>query len=90
MKKAYSRPQVAFESFQLDAALALGCQLILEYNTYSCSIDANGESYYGAGGEFFNYTNCQTDLVGDGPNGESVCYHGPLATWEIWGIFLQS
>ena len=86
MKKVYTRPKVAFESFQLDAALAKDCQIIMRYGTRTCSVN----SFSGPGGEFFNYYNCQTDLVGDGPNGESVCYHGPTGTWEITDIFLQS
>jgi hypothetical protein len=90
MKKKYSRPMLAFESFQLDAALALNCKIIMHYSTRNCSVDGNGVSYSGGGGEFFGYYNCQTDLLGNGPNGESVCYHGPIATGDVFDIFLQS
>lgn len=93
MKKKYSRPMLAFESFQLDAALAKNCEMILQYSTYNCSMDLSGMQYSGGGGEFFNYTNCQTDLIGDGPNNESTCYQAPVPSDGpdgVWAIFLQS
>ena len=90
MKKRYSRPLLAFESFQLDAALAAGCPIVMKWGVNRCSVDLNGTTYPGAGGEFFNYQNCQTDLVGTGDNNESVCYHGPTATWNITDVFLYS
>jgi len=91
MKRPYFRPMLAFESYQLDAAIADQCAVPIGNTTYQCSVSLNGDKYgYGGGGEFFNYTNCQTDLVGDGPNGESVCYHGPHSTFNIYAIFLNS
>lgn len=91
MKKTYSRPMLAFESYQLDAAIAIQCDVPIGNTTKQCSVDLNGEHYgWGGGGEFFNYYNCQTDLVGDGPGGESVCYHGPHSSFGIYDIFLNS
>ena len=92
MKKTYSRPQLAFESYQLDAAIAQNCQVPIGYTTTQCSTSlAADEQWWSAGGEFFGYYNCQTDLVGNGPGGgESVCYHGPHSTWGISDIFLNS
>ena len=90
MKKQYSRPMLAFESYQLDAAIAKICDIKLGYATYSCSVDLSGDNGYGGGREFFNYTNCQTDLVGTGDANESVCYHGPHSSFGIYDIFLNS
>ncbi len=92
MKRPYVCPTLAFESFQLDAAVAIQCAVPIGNTTYQCSVDlgGGGKYGYGGGGEFFNYINCQTDLVGDGPNGESVCYHGPHSTFNIYAIFLNS
>ena len=93
MKKPYSCPMLAFESYQLDAAIAKKCPEPIHFYTYTCSHDLGGGGITGpvGGGEFFNYYNCQTDLVGDGPeNNESVCYHGPYATFDITEIFLNS
>ena len=92
MKKTYSRPLAVFESYQLDAAIAIQCSVPIGNTTYQCSVDlsAGGKYGYGGGGEFFNYYNCQTDLVGDGPDGDSVCYHGPYSAIDIYAIFLNS
>ena len=93
MKKPYSRPQLAFESYQLDAAIAIICDVKLNYATYSCSVDLVGDGSnggLGGGREFFNYVNCQTDLVGTGENNESVCSHGPYGSFDLLKIFLNS
>ena len=92
MKRPYFRPMLAFESYQLDAAVAVQCSVAIGNTTDQCSVDlgGGGKIGYGGGGEFLSYTNCQTDLVGDGPNGESVCYHGPHSAFDIYAIFLNS
>ena len=92
MKKPYSRPMLAFESYQLDAAIAIKCSVPIGIYTDTCSVDLSAGGHYGpgGGGEFFNYYNCQTDLVGDGPDNESVCYHGPHSSFGIYDIFLNS
>ena len=93
MKKPYSRPQLAFESYQLDAAIATICAVKLWYGMNTCSVDLVGDQGNGGPGggrEFFNYVNCQTDLVGTGDNNESVCYHGPYSSFDILSVFLHS
>lgn len=83
MKKAYSRPFLAFESYQLDAALAVNCSIIMKWGEGRCSVDPDGTSHYGPGGEFFNYENCRTDVTGD-------CYHGPFGMIDIYQVFFSS
>ena len=83
MKKAYSRPLLAFESFQLDAALAANCNIVMKWGEGSCSVDPDGTSYYGIGGEFFNYKNCRTDVSG-------ICYQGPFGLIDINDVFFSS
>ena len=92
VKRPYVRPMLAFESYQLDAAIAVHCKVPIGNTTYQCSVNLSGESigWWTTGGEFFNYQNCQTDLVGTGENNESVCYHGPHSTFNIYDIFLNS
>ena len=83
MKKAYSRPLLAFESFQLDAALAAGCTIIMKWGEGRCSLDANMNTIYGPGGEFFNIENCNTDVFAE-------CYQGPFGMVDPYQIFFSS
>lgn len=90
MKKEYSKPLLAYEAFQLTAAIAGDCSLKLNHYSDSCTADANGT---GLGpntiGEFFSYYNCQLDLTGPEQDGaETLCYHGPIFT--VGQVFLAS
>lgn len=90
MKKAYHKPALAFEGFQLSCAIAGDCNLKLNHYSYECTADENGlPNGPNSEGEFFDYSKCQTDLTGpelDG--GETVCYHGPVYTMGM--VFLAS
>lgn len=73
MKKAYMKPLVVIESFQLDASIAASCSsqnyIAINYGEDTCTFD---------NGNFFNNNNCQLDLTGPGGDGnDTVCYHGP-------------
>lgn len=81
MKKIYSKPYLAVESFQLDAAIAASCSsqdyVPIGYGENNCGLGTpaagEGKQY-----QFFNHDNCAFDLVdfaGDGNDTE--CYHGP-------------
>ena len=90
MKKEYSRPLLAYEAFQLTAAIAGDCNLKLNHYSYACTADENG---LGLGpnttGVFFDYNNCQIDLTGPEVDGaDSVCYHGPMFT--VGQVFMAS
>ena len=80
MKKKYIKPYVAVESFQLDAAIAASCSsqnfIPIGRGENNCGFDTPNEE--GFTYEFFNYTNCATDLTGpEGDGNDTVCYHGP-------------
>ena len=83
MKKAYSRPLLAFESFQLDAALAAGCTIIMKWGEKSCSVDPNGDTYLGEGGLLFTFPNCEVDCSG-------TCYQGPLGLFNPYEVVFNS
>lgn len=38
MKKAYKKPELAFESFKLSQSIAAGCMYISHHQMYSCSV----------------------------------------------------
>ena len=74
MKRTYTKPLIAMESFQLDAAIAASCSsqnyIPINYGEDDCTFD---------NGQFFNFKNCEMDLTGpEGDGNDTTCYHGPL------------
>ena len=80
MKKNYSKPYLAVESFQLDAAIASSCsangKFPLGHGMDTCTSfeEAPGLGYFGLacdkGGN---------DVVNPGSdNNDTICYHGPI------------
>lgn len=68
MKKAYKKPQIYFESFQLSASIAATCSLIINVNGNTCPVtDPDlGITYY-----------ANTDICGPytpGPGDSKICY----------------
>ena len=89
MKKTYSKPYIAVESFQLDAAIAGSCssygKISLGFYQDSCA-DESGPGYFG-------------DACGRDPNGTDVtapgadandrlCYHGPVP--GVFDMYMNS
>ena len=81
MKKIYSKPCIAVESFQLDAAIAASCskeeKVPLNYNLFTCTPfeEEPGLFYFGPACANGGY-----DVI-SGPsddNNGSFCYHGPM------------
>ena len=83
MKRTYTKPLIAMESFQLNAAIAAACSqreggIAIHYGENSClaSEEMPGLDYFGiacqeAGGK---------DVVSGGPDGnDGICYHGFIA-----------
>lgn len=77
MKKAYTKPYLVMEAFQLDAAIAASCssegKTALGFYQSSCTLEeeAPGLGYFGAA--------CDvnvTDPDFNDPN-DTLCYHGP-------------
>lgn len=83
MKKAYTKPYIAVESFQLDAAIASACSTTgatpIHYGESSCGYDEISSGYW----EYFNLNNCEVDLTGPGDDGsDTICYHGPMLSFN--------
>ena len=67
MKKVYKKPELYFDSFELNANIALGCALISHHSDSSCPItDKDLGVIYCAEG-ICTYT--------PGPGDSKVCYH---------------
>lgn len=81
MKKAYVKPYLAVESFQLDAAIASSCssegKLALGYTMNSCTLDDSKGTYNPNFGYFGHSCRSDVEVVGDG--NDTICYHGPIA-----------
>jgi len=84
MKKTYTKPVLAVESFHLDAAVAAGCNgtknsvqaVALNHEIYGCTYDA-----------YFAEGPCQVAVIGaewdkkrnvGGDINDLLCYHGPM------------
>lgn len=73
MKSTYSKPYLVVESFQLSAAAAASCSVSIHIDQNSCGFDQLEENYW----MYFNYDNCDTDMVNDNGSDNGYCYHGP-------------
>lgn len=89
MKKAYVKPYLAVESFQLDAAIASSCssenKVPLNYGMNSCTPfeEEPGLLYFGAACANGGY-----DVINPGTDdtNSEFCYHGPT----IGTMFMNS
>ena len=78
MKKAYKKPFLGIESFQLNAAVAAACSTDKRIPIYHFE---DGCSFPKDSGQFFSLVNCQIDVTDGSVDGnDTVCYHGPLLT----------
>lgn len=75
MKKVYTKPVLAVESFQLDVAVA-SCSgenaVVLNYSEKSCNFAAGSMIYFTEG----NSAGCNFDAVNPNEFGDAICYHG--------------
>lgn len=83
MKKAYNKPFIMVELFQLNAALAASCSSEgkepIHYSINSCTAEEEtpGAGYIGA--------SCEIDSTLEGGDGnDGPCYHGPINVSEIY------
>lgn len=74
MKKAYSKPEIAFEDFTLSTAIAGDCGTTTNTpSAQQCGVDMGGSVVFTTG-----VTGCQTQIE-DGGMGDGLCYHVPSA-----------
>ena len=90
MKKTYSKPYLAVESFQLDAAIASSCsangKAPLGYSMDTCTLDDNRGVYQPEMGYFGNA--CRHDVNVEGDGNDTICYHGPI--YSASSMFMNS
>lgn len=74
MKKIYSKPEIAFESFAACTSIAAGCEAkpdtLTNYN--SCGLDFSGEIVFAA-----SLNGCRDTKIDDYGDYASICYHVP-------------
>lgn len=74
MKKAYSKPQIIFDSFELSQSIASGCEGIALQAENECAVRVELE---GIGNiDIFNTTPSPCTTSGPGDH-DLVCYHVP-------------
>lgn len=76
MKKAYKKPELAFESFELSQSIAAGCMYISNHGSiYNCSVKTDWETVF--------VTNDVCDRYV--PELEvKICYHVPNDDYRIF------
>lgn len=79
MKKAYVKPELYFENFELSTSIAAGCEQLINNSTRgSCAlILANGRNVF-----LDTVADCTTKQA-DGVNGYA-CYHVPVTTNNLF------
>lgn len=83
MKKTYTKPYLAVESFQLDAAIATSCssqgKAVLTQAVESCTFESIDPRITQFGGP------CTTNVI-ETAHGygryNTLCYHGPVVTYS--------
>lgn len=78
MRKAYSKPEIVFESFAMSTSIAAGCELDTPLPTYeeSCGYPIRG------GNVFLEGPQC-TSVPQDGMY-DGYCYHVPVETNNLF------
>lgn len=86
MKKTYTKPYIAVETFQLDAAIANSCtsqgKQSLGYAIDDCDLDLELPGYKFIG------TQCDYDVRVEGDGHDELCYHGPIV--DANSLFMNS
>lgn len=81
MKKTYTKPYIAVESFQLDAAIAAACSTdgkqTLGYTLDTCNLEDDRGSTAFKGLNYFGNA-CIHDVKVEGDGNDMICYHGPV------------
>ena len=91
MKKLYTKPYLAVESFQLDAAIASSCtgenKHALGYSLNTCTLDDDKGSIAFVGSHYFGQA-CIHNVQVEGDGNDMICYHGP--TEKANTLFMNS
>lgn len=78
MKKAYTVPEIMFDSFELSDGIAAGCAFISSrQDPYVCPVLDEEFGYT----IFSDYTVCHSTPPG---GNDSICYHVPTADYSVY------
>lgn len=92
MKKTYTKPYIAVESFQLDAAIAASCSPTkgsLGYSVNTCTL-SDEKGIYLPNLPYLGFACANegnADIVNGGDGNDSPCYHGPI---DVNVMFMNS
>ncbi len=78
MKKAYVKPQLYFENFELSANIAVQCGYPIHYAAVSCKDGLGGLGGY-ADVIFIDTNSCSAT-----PDEFGLCYHNPTDTTKLF------
>lgn len=83
MKKTYTKPEIAFESFASCTSIAAGCEVQpnTQSNFHSCGLDVSGEQVFGVG---LDFGGCKDTQIGENDDYNSICYHTPSEDKNIF------
>ena len=81
MKKTYTKPEIAFESFASCTSIAAGCEVKpdTQSNFNSCGLDVSGEQVFGVG-----LGGCKHTQIEEYDDYNSICYHTPSEDKNIF------
>ena len=86
MKKAYTKPEIVFESFSLDTHIAANCEKIVgNHAAGACGIEYGDLVIFIEG-----KTGCSTDIgvtktpAGDDGTYDGYCYHVPVDAADMF------
>lgn len=86
MKKAYSKPEIMFESFTMSTSIAAGCEEIFGlYARGVCGIpgSAPGMTIFNRDAAGNNCT-ADADAIPGDPMYDGLCYHVPTASENLF------
>lgn len=76
MKKAYSKPQIFFDSFELSQSIALGCEKITNQAEYVCIVTEKD-----SGIVYITNSDCRYTPPG---GNDGICYHAPDDSTNVY------
>ena len=81
MKKAYIKPQVYFEDFQLSASIAAGCEVIIKNPSQgTCGyVMTEGVTVFTG-----NVSGCSMPIEDGSSTANGLCYHVPFQTYNLF------
>ena len=91
MKRAYSKPDVYFESFSLSTSIAAGCEEVANFASssscgleYSDNITLFAESHVGCTPGFGLSEDAKVDGSQFGGKFDQLCYHNPSSNYNLF------